>query len=56
MTIESQPPHVPDGDPLMATAINLSHFHREHEKHYSVAPLEEALGLQRTARALFALA
>ena len=44
------------GDPLIASALNLSRFHREHEKYYSAAPLEDALGLQRTARALMALA
>jgi hypothetical protein len=44
------------GDPLIESAINLSHFHHEHEKYYSAAPLEDALGLQRTALALKALA
>lgn len=44
------------GDPLIESALNLSRFHREHEKYYSAAPLEDAVGLQRTSRALMALA
>jgi hypothetical protein len=44
------------GDPLLESALNLSHFHREHEKYYSAAPLEDAVGLQRTSLALMALA
>jgi hypothetical protein len=44
------------GDPLLESAVNLSRFHREHEKYYSAAPLEEAVGLQRTSQALMALA
>ena len=44
------------GDPLIESALNLSRFHREHEKYYSAAPLEDALGLQRTSQALMALA
>ena len=43
-------------DQLVASALNLSRFHREHEKHYSAAPLEDALAWQRTAQALLALA
>ena len=44
------------GDPLLESALNLSRFHREHEKYYSAAPLEDAIGLQRTSQALMALA
>jgi hypothetical protein len=44
----------PDG--LLAVVKNLSHYHREHEKYYSEAPLTDALSLQRTARTLTALA
>jgi hypothetical protein len=44
------------GDPLLESALNLSRFHREHEKYYSAAPLEDAVGLQRTSLALMALA
>lgn len=44
------------GDPLLEAVENLSRFHREHEKHYSSEPLEEALRLQRFSRTLKALA
>jgi hypothetical protein len=43
-------------DPLLEVVRNLSHFHREHEKHYSAEPLETALRLQRFSRTLKALA
>jgi hypothetical protein len=43
-------------DGLLAVAANLSHYHREHEKYYSEAPLTEAIALQRAARTLIALA
>jgi hypothetical protein len=43
-------------DGLLAVVKNLSHYHREHEKYYSEAPLTDALSLQRTARTLIALA
>lgn len=43
-------------DPLLEAVSNLSRFHREHEKHYSSEPLEEALRLQRFSRTLKALA
>ena len=42
--------------PLLQAALNLSQFHREHEKHYSAAPFEDARWLQRTSRTLKALA
>jgi hypothetical protein len=50
--------HHPDveGDGLLAVVKNLSHYHREHEKYYSEAPLADAISLQRTARTLIALA
>jgi hypothetical protein len=35
---------------------NLARYHREHEKYYAAAPLEETLGLQRISRTLKALA
>ena len=43
-------------DGLLAVVKNLSHYHREHEKYYSEAPLADAISLQRTARTLIALA
>jgi len=43
-------------DALLEAALNLSRFHREHERFYASAPLETALRLQRHARALEALA
>ena len=43
-------------DPLMESVLNLSRFHREHEKYYSTAPLDDAIGLQRTSQSLMALA
>lgn len=42
--------------PLLHAVLNLSHYHREHEKYYASAPREEALTLQRSARTLHALA
>lgn len=41
---------------FLETARNLARFHREHEKFYARAPLEEAASLQRTSAALRALA
>jgi hypothetical protein len=43
-------------DPLLEAVLNLSRFHREHEKRYAEAPLEDALALQRIARTLRSLA
>ena len=37
-------------------AVNLSQYHREHEKYYSEAPLTDAISLHRIARTLIALA
>ncbi|SHN88363.1 hypothetical protein SAMN05660350_04477 [Geodermatophilus obscurus] len=45
-----------DPEPLLEAALNLSRFHREHERFYASSPLETALRLQRHARALQALA
>ena len=39
-----------------AAMLNLSRFHREHERHYALAPLEGALALGRAARTLTTLA
>jgi hypothetical protein len=41
---------------LLDAVLNLSHFHREHEKFYASAPRERAVALQRHARTLHALA
>jgi hypothetical protein len=42
--------------PLLDTVLNLSKYHRDHEKFYSSAPREQAVVLQRHARTLQALA
>jgi hypothetical protein len=42
--------------PLLDAVLNLSRFHREHEKFYASSPRERALTLQRHARTLHALA
>ena len=41
---------------LLEPILNLSHFHREHEKLYAASPRELAVTLQRHARTLHALA
>jgi hypothetical protein len=47
----------PEGAPgLLEAILNLSHFHKEHERFYSTSPLETAVRLQRHARTLLALA
>ncbi len=43
-------------DDFLELASNLAQFHREHEKFYARAPLEEAASLSRTSAALRALA
>jgi hypothetical protein len=43
-------------DSFLTTIENLSRFHRAHEKFYAQAPREQAVTLQRHARALSALA
>jgi hypothetical protein len=48
---------MPDAaSPLLAAVMNLSRFHREHEKYYASAPREQAVMLQRHVRSLLALA
>jgi hypothetical protein len=42
--------------PLLEAILNLSAYHREHEKFYSSSPRETAVTLQRHARTLQALA
>jgi hypothetical protein len=46
----------PSQSPLLDAVLNLSRFHREHEKFYASAPRERAVMLQRHARTLHALA
>ncbi len=46
----------PAAAPLLEAVLNLSKFHKEHERFYSSSPLETALRLQRHARTLQALA
>jgi hypothetical protein len=41
---------------LLHAMLNLSAYHREHEKFYAVAPREQAVTLQRHSRALHGLA
>jgi hypothetical protein len=43
-------------NPLLKAALNLSRFHKEHERFYASSPLETALRLQRHVLALLALA
>jgi hypothetical protein len=43
-------------EPLLEAIVNLSRYHREHEKFYASAPREQAVQLQRHARTLLALA
>lgn len=42
--------------PLLEAMLNMTAFHREHEKFYSVSPREQAVALQRHSRTLHALA
>ena len=42
--------------PLLTAMLNMTAFHREHEKFYSTAPRERAVVLQRHARTLHGLA
>jgi len=46
----------PDARTLLVAMLNMTAFHREHEKFYSVSPREQAVVLQRHSRALHALA
>jgi hypothetical protein len=45
-----------EDSPLLQAMLNLSKFHREHEKFYASSPRELAVALQRHARTLQALA
>ena len=45
-----------DPRPLLMAMLNMTAFHREHEKFYSVSPREQAVLLQRHSRTLHALA
>jgi hypothetical protein len=42
----------PENSPLLRAILNLSKFHREHEKFYASSPRELAVALQRHARSL----
>jgi hypothetical protein len=44
------------GNPLLIAVLNMSKYHRDHEKFYSTSPREQAIVLQRHARTLQALA
>jgi len=46
----------PAPDALLEIVENLAHYHREHEKFYAQAPLEQAIRLQHVSRGLKALA
>lgn len=46
----------PGEDPLLRLVLNLSQYHREHEKFYAESPLHDAILMQRDSRALKALA
>jgi hypothetical protein len=46
----------PAENPLLTAVLNLSKYHRDHEKYYSTLPREQAVLLQRHARTLLALA
>lgn len=45
-----------DLTPLLTAMLNMTAFHREHEKFYSSAPREQAVVLQRHSRTLHTLA
>jgi hypothetical protein len=45
-----------DRSALLRAMLNMTEFHREHEKFYSVSPREQAVVLQRHSRVLHALA
>ena len=46
----------PTPSPVLDAVLNLSRFHKEHERFYATAPLDTAVRLQRHARTLQALA
>lgn len=37
----------PGADPLLSMVLNLSQYHREHEKFYGESPLHDAITLHR---------
>ena len=37
-------------DPLLSVVLNLSQYHREHEKFYAESPPQDAITLQRISR------
>jgi hypothetical protein len=45
-----------DANPALETMLNMSKFHREHEKFYGKSPLEDAIRLQEASIALKTLA
>lgn len=45
-----------NSDPFLTVVLNLSKYHREHEKFYAESPLHEAIALSRTSSTLKALA
>jgi hypothetical protein len=47
---------MPDTPPFLDTLLNLSRFHREHEKFYAQRPLQQAIDLQSASRVLKTLA
>lgn len=49
-------PSTTDFSPLLTAMLNMTAFHREHEKFYSTSPREQAVVLQRHSRTLHALA
>jgi len=48
--------HPSDLRQLLMAMLNMTAFHREHEKFYSVSPREQAVNPQRHSRTLHALA
>ena len=52
----TSPSSPPDPLPLLTAMLNMTAFHREHEKFYSVSPREQAVLLQRHSRTLHTLA
>jgi hypothetical protein len=47
---------MPDQQQFLEMALNLSKYHREHEKFYAQNPLQQAIALQQASRVLLALA
>ena len=45
-----------DPDPVIASILNMTEYHREHEKFYAKSPLEDAIRLQEASLMLKALA